>query len=159
MIWISLKIFPYLRNHYAGVKAEEKCFIFHILLILLETAIQSTSSTCGFGSWQQRVGCSSGYCVCVLIRFSSCLDSVRPHGLQPTRLLCPRDSPGTNAGMGCRALLQGIVPTQGLNPRLSCFLCWQASSLPLEPPGKSVLCLGPVRSIEIFNLGLCPGKF
>ena len=33
-------------------------------------------------------------------------------------------------------LLQGILPTQGLNPRLLCLLHWQASSLPLAPPGK-----------------------
>ena len=42
-------------------------------------------------------------------------DSLRPHGLQPTRLLCPWDSPGKNTGVGCHALLQGIFPTQGLN--------------------------------------------
>ena len=28
------------------------------------------------------------------------------------------DSPGNNAGVGCHALLQGIFPTQGLNPGL-----------------------------------------
>ena len=38
-------------------------------------------------------------------------DSVQPYGLQPTRLLCPWDSPGKNTGVGCHALLQGIFPT------------------------------------------------
>ena len=33
-------------------------------------------------------------------------DSVRPHRRQPTRLLCPWDSPGKNTGMGCHFLLQ-----------------------------------------------------
>ena len=33
-------------------------------------------------------------------------DSVRPHGLQPTRLPCPWDSPGKNTGLGCHFLLQ-----------------------------------------------------
>ena len=28
------------------------------------------------------------------------------------------DSPDKNTGVGCRALLQGIFPTQGLNPSL-----------------------------------------
>ena len=28
-------------------------------------------------------------------------DSVRPHGQQPTRLLCPWESPGKNNGVGC----------------------------------------------------------
>ena len=45
-------------------------------------------------------------------------DSLRPRGLHPTRLLCPWDSPGKNTGEGCHALLQGIFPTQVLNPRL-----------------------------------------
>ena len=33
-------------------------------------------------------------------------DSVRPHRRQPTRLPCPWDSPGKNAGAGCHFLLQ-----------------------------------------------------
>ena len=33
-------------------------------------------------------------------------DSVRPHRRQPTRLPCPWDSPGKNAGVGCHLLLQ-----------------------------------------------------
>ena len=39
-------------------------------------------------------------------------------------------------GVGCHALLQEIVPTQGLNPRLLCLLHWWVDSLPLAPPGK-----------------------
>ena len=31
------------------------------------------------------------------------------------RLLCPRDSPGQNTGVGCHSRLQGIFPTPGLN--------------------------------------------
>ena len=45
-------------------------------------------------------------------------DSLRPHGLQPTGLLCPWNFPGKNAEMGCRFLLQGIFLTQGSNPGL-----------------------------------------
>ena len=45
-------------------------------------------------------------------------DSLQPHGLEPTRLLCPWDSPGKKTGVGCHALLQGIFPAQGLNPAL-----------------------------------------
>ena len=33
-------------------------------------------------------------------------DSVRPHRRQPTRLLCPWDSPGKNTGVGFHFLLQ-----------------------------------------------------
>ena len=46
-------------------------------------------------------------------------DSLRPHGLQTARLLHPWDFPGKNTGVGCHFLLQGIFPTQGLNPGLS----------------------------------------
>ena len=45
-------------------------------------------------------------------------DSLRHHGLEPTRLLCPRNSPGKNSGVGSHALLQGILPTQELNSGL-----------------------------------------
>ena len=45
-------------------------------------------------------------------------DSLRPHGLQPTRLLCPWDFLGKNTGVGCHFLLQWILLTQGLNPGL-----------------------------------------
>ena len=38
--------------------------------------------------------------------------------LQPTRLLYPWDSPGKYTGVGCHVLLQGIFPTQGMNPGL-----------------------------------------
>ena len=34
-------------------------------------------------------------------------DSVQPHKWQPTRLLCPWDSPGKNIGVGCHFLHQG----------------------------------------------------
>ena len=63
-------------------------------------------------------------------------DSLRPHGLQPTRLLCPWNSPGRNTGVGCHFLLQGIFPTQGSNSRLLHLLHWQAASLPLSHLGS-----------------------
>ena len=40
-------------------------------------------------------------------------DSLRPHGLYS-----PWNSPGQNTGVGSLSLLQGIFPTQGLNPSL-----------------------------------------
>ena len=74
-------------------------------------------------------------CVCVLSHLVVS-DSLLPHGLQPTRLLCPWGSPGKNTGVGCHFLLQRIFPTQGSNPHLLGLLHWQAGSLPLAPPGK-----------------------
>ena len=37
---------------------------------------------------------------------------------EPARFLCPWEFPGRNNGVGCHFLLQGIFPTQGLNPGL-----------------------------------------
>ena len=62
-------------------------------------------------------------------------DLLWPHGLQPTRLLCPWDSPGKNTGVGCHALLLGIFLTQGLNSALFLLLC-HTGSLPPVPSGK-----------------------
>ena len=60
-----------------------------------------------------------------------------PHGLQLTRLLCPRNFPQTkNTGVGCHFLLQSDFPTRGSNACLLRLLYWQADSLPTEPPGK-----------------------
>ena len=41
-----------------------------------------------------------------------------------------------NTGVCCLVLLQGIFLTQGSSPRLLQLLHWQASSLPLAPPGN-----------------------
>ena len=45
-------------------------------------------------------------------------DSLRLHGLQPTRLFCPWNFPAKNTRVGCHVLLQGIFLTQGQNPGL-----------------------------------------
>ena len=41
--------------------------------------------------------------------------SLQSHGLRSTRVICPWDSSDNNIGVGCHALLQGIVPIQGSN--------------------------------------------
>ena len=46
-------------------------------------------------------------------RCSVVSDSLQPHGLYS-----PWNSPGQNTGVGSLSLLQGIFPTQGLNPGL-----------------------------------------
>ena len=51
----------------------------------------------------------------------------------PARLLHPWDLPGKDTRVGGYGLLQGIFPTQGLNPGL---LHLQADSLLSESPGK-----------------------
>ena len=73
--------------------------------------------------------------VCVFSHFVLS-DSLRPHGLQPSKLLCPWDFPAENPGVGCHFLLQGIFLTQVSDSCLLSLLHWQVDSLPLMPLGK-----------------------
>ena len=63
-------------------------------------------------------------------------DSVRPRRRQPTRLLCPWDSPGKNTGVGCHFLLRNIywIPIKTLRLKSkggkvfaykSFIFCWE----------------------------------
>ena len=52
-----------------------------------------------------------------LLMKCQCL-SCCPPLCDPTRLLCPWNYPGKNTGVGNHSLLQGIFPTQRLNPSL-----------------------------------------
>ena len=70
----------------------------------------------------------------------SCLTLCDPMNCSPPGSSIRGFSPGKNTGVGCHFLLQGIFPTQELNPWL---LHWQVDSLPLESPGKSLCCPGP----------------
>ena len=49
------------------------------------------------------------------VNLSVVSDCLQPDGQEPTRLLCPWNSPGKNTGVGCHFLLTGIFPTQGVN--------------------------------------------
>ena len=46
-------------------------------------------------------------------------DSLRPHGLQPIRLLCPWDFPGKSIGVGCHCLLHPLVLLVTKTPRMA----------------------------------------
>ena len=75
-------------------------------------------------------------CVCTLSWVWLC---ATPR-LKPSRLLCSWNFPGTNTGVGCHFLFQGIFPTQGWNP-VSCVSCHgQVDSFPggyhLRSPNK-----------------------
>ena len=53
-------------------------------------------------------------CVCSVMS-----NSLKAHGLQHDKLLCPWDFPGKNTGMSWHFLLQGIFLTQELNQSLA----------------------------------------
>ena len=65
-------------------------------------------------------------------------DSLWPHELQPTNLLCPWNYPGKNTGVGCHVLLQGIILTQGSNPSLQ---LWRQILYGLSHQGSPKLCI------------------
>ena len=63
-------------------------------------------------------------------------DSVRPHGLQPTRLLCPWDSPGKNTGVGCHFLLQCMKVESESEVTQSCLTL--SDPMDCSPPGSFI---------------------
>ena len=68
-----------------------------------------------------------------LISCSVMSNSLRPCGLYPARLFCLRNFLGKSTQGGCHFLLQGILPTQGLN--LSSALT--EGFFTTEPPRKA----------------------
>ena len=59
-------------------------------------------------------------------------DSSRPHGLQPTRLLCPWDFPGKSTGVGCHCLLHIVCKSRNTET---------------APPLWALICLGLLPSV------------
>ena len=62
--------------------------------------------------------CGVQFLVSETVSHSVVSNSLQPHVLQPTRLLCPWDSPGKNPKVGSLSLLQRLFPTQESNPGL-----------------------------------------
>ena len=65
-----------------------------------------------------------------IILFIACMGVKSPIRVcsPPGSFLCPWYSPGENTGVGCHALFQEILTTQGLNLHLLHFLHWQVDS-------------------------------
>ena len=73
-------------------------------------------------------------------------DSVRPHGLQPTRLLHPWDSPGKNSGVGCHFLLQYMKVKSESEATQSCLTL--SNPMDCSLPGSSVHGIFQARVLE-----------
>ena len=71
--------------------------------------------------------------ICAVLNNSVISNSLRPHGLQPARLLCPWGFSRQEywSGLPCSPL--GDLPNPGIEPR---SFALQVNSLPSEPPGK-----------------------
>ena len=66
----------------------------------------------------------------------SCLTLCNPMDCSPAGSYVHGNFPGKKTGVGFHFLLQGIFPTQGLNPSLLHLLHWQADSLLLSNQGS-----------------------
>ena len=73
-------------------------------------------------------------------------DSVRPHRRQPTRLLCPWDSPGKNTGVGFHFLLQCMKVKSESEVAQSCLTL--SDPIDGSPLGSSVHGIFQARVLE-----------
>ena len=73
-------------------------------------------------------------------------DSVQPHRRQPTRLLCPWDSPGKNTGVGCHFLLQCMKVKSESEVAQSCLTL--SDPMDCSPPGSSIHGIFQARVLE-----------
>ena len=73
-------------------------------------------------------------------------DSVWPHKWQPTRLLCPWDSPGKNTGVGCHFLLQCMKVKSESEVAQSCLTL--SDPMDCSLPGSSVHGIFQARVLE-----------
>ena len=83
-------------------------------------------------------------------------DSVQPHRQQPTRLLCPGDSPGTNTGVSCHFLLRYADDTslKAESKELKSLLMKvkeesEEVSLKLNIQKTKIMALGPITSWQV----------
>ena len=73
-------------------------------------------------------------------------DSVRPHGLQPTRLPRPWNSPSRNTGVDCHFLLQCVKVKSKSEVAQSCPTL--SNRMDCSPPGFSVHGIFQARALE-----------
>ena len=89
------------------------------------------------------------YGCCAVLSCSVVSDSLGPHRLYPASSFVHGDSLWKNTGVGCHALLQGDLPSPGIEPRSSAL---QADSLPPGSPRK-------LQNTGVGSLSLLQGNF
>ena len=72
--------------------------------------------------------------------------TLRPHRGQPTRLLCPWDSPGKNTGVGCHFLLQCMKVKSESEVAQSCLTL--SDPMDWSLPGSSIHGIFQARVLE-----------
>ena len=84
---------------------------------------------------------------CAVLSRSVVSDSLRPQGLQPTRLLCPWGFSRQEHWSGLPCLPPGGLPNPGIESRSPAL---QANSFPSEPPGSPKITISKVN-IQLTN--------
>ena len=80
---------------------------------------------------------------CVCSSGSLMSNSLWPHGLYHTRLLCPRGFSRQKYWSGLPFPAPGDLSNPGTEPASLCVLHWEMCSLPLASPGKPLYMLTP----------------
>ena len=135
------KSVPWDRSQTRGLGSSHASFISLQQCCSLQTSIRDHSTFQNYLQSLFLVGHESavfslGLCFLLLERkfkvlvAQSCLSLCNPTDCSPPGSCVHGDSPGKNTGVGCHLLLQGLFPTQGLNPGL----------LLSEPPGEPCFC-------------------
>ena len=88
-------------------------------------------------------------CTCTVLSRSVVSDSLRPRGLQPTRLLCPWGFARQEYWSGLPCLPPGDPPNPGIEPRSSAL---QADSSPAESQGNPSSGVGSQSLLQQFFL-------
>ena len=81
-------------------------------------------------------------------------DSLRTHGLEPTRFLCPWDSLGRNTGVGCHFLLQCMKVKSQSEVAQSCPTL--SDPMDCSLPGSFVHGIFQVRVLEWVAIACIP---
>ena len=123
---------------YVGEIFVNYCFLFKLKYFTGNTYIGKLVDVYYFDKPLPKILLKSPFCACMLSH-SAMSNSLRPHGLQPARSLCPLKFSRQDSGVGCHFLFQGIFLTQGSNLCLLHLLPWQADSSPPHHLGNPYL--------------------
>ena len=94
-----------------------------------------------------RVGLKKAAAAAAAKSLQSC-PTLRPHRRQPTRLLCPWDSPGKNTGVGCHFLLQCMKGKSESEVAQSCPTL--SDPVDCSLPGSSIHGIFQARVLELW---------
>ena len=106
---------------------------------------ETAETVSDFIFWGSQITVDGDCCCCCWVT-SVVSDSVRPHRWQPTRLLCPWDSPGKNTRVGCHFLPQCMKVKSESEVAQSCPTL--SDPMDCSLPGSSVHGIFQARVLE-----------